>query len=115
MEIFDWPTQVGSSGDTQFKVNKNEFDGYVQRVTTGINNRKRKWSLQFLGDATELPEVKAFIDLHKGVDPFLWQIPSTTNTIMVTCEGYGNSYLGFDVESLSFVFEEFLSPITIGG
>lgn len=115
MQEFLWKTQVGSSGNTAFAVTKNEFDGYVQRVSTGINNKKRQWNLSFIGDDDEIPLVKDFIDNHKGTDPFLWQIPGSTGKIMVTCEGYGNTYNGFTVETLTFVFEEFLSPQNIGG
>jgi phage-related protein len=109
-ETFNWPTQIGSKGSTTYNTSQNEFDGYIQIVGTGINNRKRTWQLTFIGDSDDVPLVKAFFDKHAGVEPFLWQIPSSTGKILVTTKGFENSYVGMDVEDLNFTFTEFLSP-----
>lgn len=111
-QTFEWPTQIGSKGSTQYLVSQNEFDGYIQIVGTGLNAKKRNWQLTFLGDSDEVPAVKAFFDFHRGIEPFLWQIPSSTGKILVTSQGFENSYIGMDVESLTFTFTEFLSPRT---
>lgn len=106
---FTWPVQIGATGNTAYKVTKNEFEGYTQRVGEGINNKLRSWSLTYLGDSSTIPDVKAFLDLHAGVEPFLWQPPGSTGKIPVTCEGYSDRTEGMDVETLSFTFEIFLS------
>lgn len=107
---FTWPTQIGSKGSTQYLVSQNEFDGYIQIVGTGLNSKKRTWQLTFIGDSEEVPYVKLFFDFHRGVEPFLWQIPASSGKILVTSQGFENSYVGMDVETLNFTFTEFLSP-----
>ena len=112
MRTFTWPTQVGSSKNVQFRVGRNEFgDGYTQLYTTGINPRKRQWSLTLIDD-DYIKAVEQFFDDHKGIYPFLWTPPDRSEPVPVTCSGYATAYVGMDVAQGTFTFEEAHLPQT---
>ncbi len=68
---------MGASSDTKYAVNETQFgDGYAQRVSFGINNKRTYWSGTKTGDLdTVIKPIITFLDEHKGVVPFWWTDP----------------------------------------
>lgn len=111
LRVFEWPTQVGFTKQVDFITRENEFEGYTQIISQGINNKRRTWNLTFIGDSDEAPFIQKFIEDHKGSIPFLWSPPNGQGQIQVVAKySYSSNSLGLDVENISVNFTEWLSP-----
>ncbi|OOS03275.1 Phage-related protein [Moraxella cuniculi DSM 21768] len=77
MKTFTWKLNAGASCEVVHQVTKTQFgDGYAQRTSFGINNKRTDWSGVKTGDfATVIAPIMAFVDEHKGITPFWWTNP----------------------------------------
>ncbi|WP_115247161.1 phage tail protein [Moraxella lacunata] len=89
MKTFKWKMNMGASADVRHNVTKTQFnDGYAQRVSHGINNKRTDWSGSKTGDFdTVIKPIIVFLDEHKGTIPFLWTDP-LGNTHKYVCDSY---------------------------
>lgn len=80
-ETFNWPVNVGASGEVTHKILKNEFgDGYTQAFGLGINSRSASYNVSVTGfvDGVRDPNIKPiidFLDARKGYESFYWTAP----------------------------------------
>lgn len=104
---FAWKMNMGASSDTKHAVTKTQFnDGYSQRVSFGINNKRTDWSGTKTGDLTTvIKPIMAFLDEHKGVIPFLWTDP-LGNTNRYTCGDYSISQRKGNFWQITLKFEQ---------
>ncbi len=107
MQTFDYKFNMGASIETTQTVLKNQYnDGYVQRVSVGINNRREIWSGSKTGDyETVIKPIMDFIDAHKGAKPFYWVNPFGVKNKYV-CEGYSVSQRKGNFWQISLKFEQ---------
>lgn len=89
LKTFKWKLNMGASASTKHSVTKTQFgDGYTQRVSHGINNKRTDWTGTIRGDlTTAIKPVMAFLDEHNGVVPFLWTNPYG-QTYKYICQDY---------------------------
>jgi phage-related protein len=88
-QTFTWvPTVANLSGTATLLVREAQFgDGYSQRTADGLNNRSSSFSLQFIGDATKISAILAFLDARAGAEAFYWTPPLRTQ-LLFTCATY---------------------------
>lgn len=107
LKTFTWAMNMGASATVRHNVTKTQFgDGYAQRVSHGINNKRTDWSGSKTGDFdTIIKPIQAFLDEHKGVMPFLWTDPHG-NTNKYTCQDYEISQRKGNFWQISLKFEQ---------
>lgn len=108
MQVFDWRMDMGATADVAHSVNVVRFgDGYEQRHSMGINNRRVTWSGTKTGDLNSvIKPIMQFIDSHAGVRPFLWTDPHG-KTAAYTCSGYSTPQRKGNFWQISLKFEQF--------
>lgn len=89
LQTFAWTLNAGATSQIMHTVSKTQFgDGYAQRVSFGINNKRIDWTGAKSGDLdTVIKPIMAFLDAHKGVIPFLWTDP-LGDTKKYVCDSY---------------------------
>ncbi|AWY19835.1 phage tail protein [Moraxella bovis] len=89
LRTFTWKMNMGASASTRHAVGKTQFgDGYAQRVSHGINNKRKDWSGNKTGDyKTVIKPIEDFLDEHGGVTPFFWTDPHG-KTAKYICQDY---------------------------
>lgn len=107
LKTFQWKMNMGASANTRHAVSKTQFgDGYAQRVSFGINNRRTDWSGAKTGDwASVIKPIKDFLDEHKGIVPFLWTDPYGT-TAKYICQDYDVKQRKGNFWEISLKFEQ---------
>ena len=107
LKTFNFKFNMGASADTRHNVSKTQFgDGYTQRVSHGINNKRTDWSGTKTGDLeTVIKPIMAFLDEHKGVIPFLWTNPHGV-TAKYICQDYQVSQRKGNFWQISLKFEQ---------
>ena len=101
---------MGISKNTKATVKTVSFgDGYTQRFSHGINNKKTNYNGSKTGDyKTVIQPIEEFLEAHDGVIPFYWQDP-TGAIKLYTCEQWGVSQNKANIWNISLNFEQFLS------
>ncbi len=107
LKTFGWRMNMGASADVAHHVTKTQFgDGYAQRVSHGINNKRKDWSGIKTGDFDiVIKPIMDFIDEHGGVRPFWWTDPHDI-TAKYTCAGYQISQRKGNFWQISLKFEQ---------
>lgn len=107
LKTFTWKMNMGASASVKHSVTKTQFgDGYAQRVSFGINNKRKDWAGSKTGDYTSvIVPIMNFIDEHGGVKPFLWTDPhGQTNKYI--CQDYEVSQRKGNFWQISLKFEQ---------
>ncbi|WP_153135179.1 phage tail protein [Paraburkholderia agricolaris] len=106
-QTFTWvPTVAGSSGDAMLLVRKAQFgDGYAQRAPDGLNNRSSSYNLTFIGDATKISAIMAFLDARAGGEAFYWT-PLLRPQSLFTCEKYSEPTKDGNVYTMTAQFDQ---------
>lgn len=107
LKTFKWQMNMGASADVRHTHTKTQFgDGYAQRVSFGINNKRTDWQGTKTGDLnTVIKPIMAFLDEHGGVKPFLWTSPHGT-TAKYICADYEVSQRKGNFWQISLKFEQ---------
>ena len=100
------------SKSTTPKVRTSIFgDGYVQRISAGLNPLEQKFTVSFSGRArTEIDDISSFLDFVKGVTSFNFTYPDTNGsnnetTIKVICKDYSTTYTHDEFYNLTATFD----------
>ncbi|MDR5736128.1 phage tail protein [Caballeronia sp. LZ025] len=111
-DTFTWaPTVSNSSGSTTLKVRKAQFgDGYAQRVADGLNSAASTFSLQFVGDATKISAILAFLRAHAGAAAFYWTPLLWAAPALFTCESFSEPTRDGDVYTITATFDQTFAP-----
>lgn len=106
-KTFLWTMNMGASANTRHTVSNVQFgDGYAQRVSHGINNKRTDWRGTKTGDwQTVIKPIVAFLDEHKGVIPFVWTTP-LGQVGRYVCGDYAVSQKKGNFWQISLTFEE---------
>ena len=107
LRTFNFKMNMGASASVKHSVTKTQFgDGYAQRVSFGINNKRTDWSGSKTGDWTSvIKPIKDFLDEHAGVKPFLWTDPHG-QTNQYICQDYEVSQRKGNFWQISLKFEQ---------
>jgi phage-related protein len=93
---------------SQPKLRKVQFgDGYQQRVSFGLNQNPKVWSLVFMVKDADATTIEDFLDA-RGEDgqSFDWTPPKETTSYKWTCMEWTRELLGDGFNSISVTFEE---------
>ncbi len=111
LETFTFIPNTETSGQIKYRTNTAQFgDGYTQVAGDGINNRAQSWQLSFIECETQTLDIKAFLDRHAGIKPFLWSPPVGQQLAFYTPDGYALSPMGGDVFNITVTFVQFNLP-----
>lgn len=94
------------------KVRNVQFgDGYQQRVTFGLNQNPKEWSLTFDVTDTEADEIEAFLDA-RAVDAasFDWTPPDTNTSYKWICQSWNREMHDFERSRVSVTFRQVFEP-----
>lgn len=107
MKTFTWKMNAGASSQIHHTHTKTQFgDGYAQRVSVGINNKRTDWTGSKTGDLnTVIKPIMNFLDEHKGVMPFLWTDPHG-QTNKYVCQDYEVAQRKGNFWQISLKFEQ---------
>jgi phage-related protein len=106
MSDFNYQGEQGQSFSKKPNVLSAQFnEGYEQRIAFGINNKLRKWQLNFIRENTDIDAIETFLDTKGGLDSFTWT-PQGFTEVTVICRDWAYNYLGGVARSLTCVFEE---------
>ncbi|UNU73282.1 phage tail protein [Moraxella nasovis] len=107
LKTFGWHMNMGAAASVRQAVTKIQFgDGYAQRVSHGINNKRTDWSGAKTGDwQTVIKPIMDFLDEHGGVKAFLWTNPHG-ETAKYVCQDYEVSQRKGNFWQISLKFEQ---------
>jgi phage-related protein len=82
-------------------------DGYQQRVSFGLNQNPKVWSLLFMVNDTDAATIEDFLDA-RGEDgqSFDWTPPNETTSYKWVCPEWTTEVIGENFNSISTTFEE---------
>ena len=107
----------GMTKSSSATVHKIQFgDGYMQRVTEGINPIKESYQVSFSNRTiTDIDDIVAFLDNKKGVTAFNFTVPDTNSsgnekTIKVICESYNLNWINGIASTVSATFLRVYEP-----
>lgn len=107
MTTFSYTASYGAAVTEQPNVRSIKFgDGYEQRATFGINNRPRRWDLQFRSrDNTDANAIIAFFQDANGVDYFNWTPPYGSAGKWL-CRSWNRTVVSNGISDITATFEE---------
>jgi phage-related protein len=86
-------------------------DGYQQRVSFGINQNPKTWTLTFMVDDTDADTIENFLDARAAdADAFDWTPPRETTSYKWTCMNWGRELMGDNFNSINATFQEVFEP-----
>lgn len=106
----DW----GLSDSIEATVNEVKLgDGYVQRIRTGINTNRTKWSIAFsFLDREQSDAVYSWLKPKLKVVQFLWTHPVTLEEHTVVCTELSRVHSDVGLHPVRATFEEDFNPRT---
>jgi phage-related protein len=86
-------------------------DGYQQRVSFGLNQNPKTWSLAFMVNDTDADTIENFLDARAAdADAFDWTPPRETTSYKWTCMNWGREFMGDNFNSINATFQEVFEP-----
>jgi phage-related protein len=86
-------------------------DGYQQRVSFGINQNPKTWTLTFMVDDTDADTIENFLDARAAdADAFDWTPPRETTSYKWTCMNWGRELMGDNFNSINATFVQVFEP-----
>ena len=97
-------TQDSGGQTKKYMVKESEFQGYRQRVITGINNEMDVWNLSL--DKASLSNTKLLHDFldERGGLPFYWTAPRETTPKLWTTDERSVASLGATYETAAVTY-----------
>jgi len=86
-------------------------DGYEQRLSYGINQNPKQWSLSFNVTDTEADEIETFLDARAvDSDSFDWTPPGDSTSYKWVCESWTRELFEFERSKIDATFREVFEP-----
>lgn len=107
IETFDFKNDLdGNRSSYTFNKQVVKFgDGYEQRISIGINNKRGEWTYQRTAKIAEIERICAFFDRHGSVLPFLYSNPQG-QTVKAVADDYQLTCLGADIWRINTTFNQ---------
>jgi len=86
-------------------------DGYEQRITFGLNQNAKEWSLVFMVNDTDANTIETFLD-DRAADSasFDWTPPGESTAYKWVCEEWTRDLLGDEFNQISATFRQVFEP-----
>ena len=104
----DISPDFGAAKQSQPKVRSVQFgDGYVQRLTFGLNQDPKQWSLTWenLSD-TDTSTIETFLEARGGSESFSWSPPDDSSTYKWICPSWSKTITTAGLNSVQATFQE---------
>ena len=86
-------------------------DGYEQRLTFGLNQNPKVWSLAFEVSETDADTIETFLDARASDNAsFDWQPPGSSTTYKWVCEQWSKSIPYLNRATIQATFREVFEP-----
>ena len=86
-------------------------DGYEQRLTFGLNQNPKRWSLTFEVSETDADTIETFLDARASDNAsFDWQPPGSSTTYKWVCENWSKSIPYLNRATIQATFREVFEP-----
>lgn len=86
-------------------------DGYEQRLSFGINQNPKEWSLTFMVDNTDSDTIESFLDARaQDAQAFDWTPPNENTSYKWVCAGWTKKVMGEDFNEISATFRQVFEP-----
>ena len=86
-------------------------DGYEQRLTFGLNQNPKVWSLTFEVSETDADTIETFLDARASDNAsFDWQPPGESTTYKWVCEDWSKSIPYLNRATIQATFREVFEP-----
>lgn len=82
-------------------------DGYVQRLTFGLNQDPKQWSLTWenLSD-TDTSTIETFLEARGGSESFDWSPPDDSSTYKWICSSWSKTMVVSGLNTIQATFQE---------
>lgn len=86
-------------------------DGYQQRVTFGIHQNPKEWSLTFNVRDTDADVIEAFLDARAADSAsFDWTPPDTATSYKWICPSWSREMFDIDRSRITVTFQQVFEP-----
>ena len=97
---------------SQPKIRTAQFgDGYQQRVTFGLNQNPKEWSLSFSVSDADADIIEAFLDARADdAASFDWSPPGDANSYKWICPSWTRELFDFERSKVDVTFMQVFEP-----
>ena len=86
-------------------------DGYEQRLSFGLNQNPKEWSLEFMVDTTDASTIETFLDARAAdSQSFDWTPPDSVTSYKWFCDEWSKDFLGESFFRIRAVFKQVFEP-----
>ena len=97
----------GAQKTSQPKVRQVQFgDGYVQRLTFGLNQDPKVWNLTFEVSETDADTIETFLEARAGAESFTWSQPDESNSYKWICLNWSKTIPYLNRATIQATFQE---------
>lgn len=97
----------GAQKTSQPKVRQVQLgDGYVQRLTFGLNQNPKVWNLTFEVSETDADTIETFLDARGGSEYFTWTPPDETTSYKWICLNWSKTIPYLNRATIQATFQE---------
>ena len=97
----------GAQKTSQPKVRQVQFgDGYVQRLTFGLNQDLKIWNLTFEVSETDADTIETFLEARGGSEYFTWSPPDETTSYKWICLNWSKTIPYLNRATIQATFQE---------
>ena len=101
----------GAQKTSQPAVRKVQFgDGYSQRLTFGLNQNPKSWSLTWEVSEANADTIEDFLDARGGAESFDWTPPDTATSYKWICEQWTKTIPYLNRATISATFTQVFEP-----
>jgi phage-related protein len=102
----------GAQKQSAPKIRKTQFgDGYQQRMTFGLNQNPKVWSLVFMVKDADATTIENFLDARAAdAESFDWTPPKETTSYKWTCMEWTRELMGDGFNSINATFSQVFEP-----
>lgn len=101
----------GAQKSSQPAVRKVQFgDGYSQRLTFGLNQNPKSWSLTWEVSEANADTIEDFLDARGGAESFDWIPPDTATSYKWICEQWTKTIPYLNRASITATFTQVFEP-----
>ena len=97
----------GAQKTSQPKVRQVQFgDGYVQRLTFGLNQDPKVWNLTFEVSETDADTIGTFLEARGGAESFTWSPPDESDSYKWVCLQWSKTIPYLNRATIQATFQE---------
>ena len=97
----------GAQKTSQPKIRQVQMgDGYVQRLTFGLNQDLKTWNLTFEVSETDADTIETFLEARGGSEYFTWSPPDETTSYKWICLNWSKTIPYLNRATIQATFQE---------